>query len=389
MGFQMIRAALLAGSIPSVLGAQAPMLTPATPRAAGMSGVPLDSVAALYRNAVADGKIVGAVVIIARHGKVVMHETFGLRDVQGRRPMERGTMFRMSSNTKPIIAAAVAILTEDGKLSFTDSVKRHLPAWDNRKSRTITVHQLLSHTSGIRIDALFAPRLVSWPWAGRPTLKSETDRIGRVGAADPPGTSYFYTNAGYNALGGLIETVSGRSLDTFLRDEIFVKLGMLDSYADEASANLAGKTGRMGPTYSRDEKAQLRVLWKPGDATDAPFARGSGGVVTTAWDYAVFVQMMLNGGAYGDVRLLRPETVRAMLTPHTPPGARPYGYGWGINPGGIFTHSGSTGTYAWGDPARGVVGVVLAQTTDASDLRARVIQLVNCAVDSHGSASAC
>jgi CubicO group peptidase (beta-lactamase class C family) len=100
-------------------------------------------------------------------------------------------------------------------------------------------------------------------------------------------------------------------------------------------------------------------------------------MVTTAWDYAVFMQMLLNGGTYQGVRVLRPETVRRMLTAHTPPGARAYGYGWGINTGGIFTHSGSTGTYAWGDPARGIVVVALAQTSSASDLRAVLMTIVN------------
>jgi CubicO group peptidase (beta-lactamase class C family) len=94
------------------------------------------------------------------------------------------------------------------------------------------------------------------------------------------------------------------------------------------------------------------------------------------------MQMLLNGGIYGGVRLLRAETVRTILTAHTPPGARPYGYGWGINEGGIFTHSGSTGTYAWGDPTRGIIVVALANTPDATELRSAMMEIVSRAADS-------
>lgn len=374
--------ALLALLLPTMLNAQDVVLRPATARAAGMSDQALRAAVALYTDAVAQGKIVGAVLLIARRGHVVVHEAFGLRDWHAKQPMERTTLFRMSSNTKPLIATALAILAERGRLRFSDSVKNHIPSWNNRKARAITIHQLLSHTSGIQIDAMFAPTLFRWPWRTPPTLRSETDRIGRHGAKVTPGTSYFYTNAGYNALGGLIETVSGQPLGLFLRDEIYRKLGMTDSYNLEVAENLDGKLQRMGPTYVPGDKGGWTAMWKPGDPPEVPFARGSGGLITTAWDYAVFMQMLLNGGTYGGVRLLRAETVRTILTAHTPPGARPYGYGWGINEGGIFTHSGSTGTYVWGDPARGIIVVALANTPSATDLRSTMMAIVNRAADS-------
>jgi CubicO group peptidase (beta-lactamase class C family) len=375
--------ALVALLLPAILNAQDDVLRPGTARAAGMSDQALRAAVSLYADAVTKGKIVGGVLLIARRGQVVVHEAFGLRDWNAKLPMERTTMFRMSSNTKPLIATAVAILAERDRLRFSDSVKHHLPSWNNRKARGITIHQLLSHTSGIRIDAMFAPApLFRWPWSRPPTLRSETDRIGRVGAKVTPGTSYFYTNAGYNALAGLIETVSDQPLGLFLRDEIYRKLGMRDSYNLEVGESLDGKLGRMGPTYVLGDHGGWTPLWKPGDPPEVPFARGSGGLITTAWDYAVFMQMLLNGGIYGGVRLLRAETVRTILTAHTPPGARPYGYGWGINEGGIFTHSGSTGTYAWGDPTRGIIVVALANTPDATELRSAMMEIVSRAADS-------
>jgi CubicO group peptidase (beta-lactamase class C family) len=362
---------------PLVVQAHGAVLVPATPHEAGLSEATVRSAVAFYRDAIDKGKAAGAVLLIARHGKVVVHEAFGLRDVQARSPMERTAMFRMSSNTKAVTAAAVALLADRGRVRFTDPVRVHIPSWNNRRARAITIHQLLSHTSGIRIDALFAPRWIQWPWSGPPTLRTETDRIGRVGAEASPGGSYFYTNAGYNAMGGLIEAISGRPLEVFLRDEIFRPLGMSDSYSIEGAEKLEGKSPRMGPTYVPGERGGWTVTWRPGDRPEVPFARGSGGLVTTAWDYAVFMQMLLNGGIYGDVRLLRPETVRAMLTVHTPSGARGYGYGWGINDDGIFTHSGSTGTYAWGDPHRGIIVVAFTQTPPASDLRSQLMEILN------------
>lgn len=362
---------------PLVVQAHGDVLVPATPSDAGLSDAAIRSAVALYHDRIDTGKVAGGVLLIARNGKVVVHEAFGWRDVQAKSPMERTAMFRMSSNTKAVTAAAVALLADRGKLRFTDPVSLHLPSWDNRRARAITIHHLLSHTSGIRIDALFASGWIRWPWSGPRTLRTETDRIGRVGAEAAPGSSYFYTNAGYNALGGLIETVSGQSLDVFLRDEIFKSLGMSDSYSLEAEEKLEEKSHRMGPTYVPSERGGWTVTWRPADPPEVPFARGSGGLVTTAWDYAVFMQMLLNGGIYGDVRLLRPETVRAMLTAHTPGGARAYGYGWGINDDGIFTHSGSSGTFAWGDPRRGVIVVALTQTPGASELRPRLMKILN------------
>jgi CubicO group peptidase (beta-lactamase class C family) len=360
-----------------VVKSRGDVLVPATQSNAGLSDRAVQAAVALYRDQIDAGKIAGAVLLIARDGKVVIHEAFGWRDVHAKSPMDRTTMFRMSSNTKPVTAAAVALLADRNELRFTDPVRIHLPTWNNRRARAITIHQLLSHTSGIRIDALFAPEWIRWPWIGPRTLRKETERIGRVGAAAEPGTSYFYTNAGYNALAGLVETVSDQPLDLFLRDQIFEPLGMSDSYSFEADERLGNKIHRLGPTYTPGGGRGWTVTWKPGDPPEVPFPRGSGGLVTTAWDYAVFMQMLLNGGMYGDLRLLRPETVRAMLTPHTPGGARGYGYGWGINDDGIFTHSGSTGTFAWGDSTRRVIVVALTQTPGATDLRPQLMKILN------------
>jgi CubicO group peptidase (beta-lactamase class C family) len=267
---------------PLIVQVRGDVLVPGTTIEAGLSDAAVQSAVALYRDEINAGRVAGGVLLIARHGRVVVHEAFGWRDVHAKARMDRTAMFRMSSNTKAVTAVGVALLADRGKLRFSDAVSIHIPSWDNRRARAITIHQLLSHTSGIRIDGLFAPEWFRWPWSAPRTLRTETDRIGRVGAAAAPGNSYFYTNAGYNALGGLVETVSGHPLEVFLHDDIFSSLGMWDSYSFEADEKLQAKSHRLGPTYVAGDRGVWTVTWRPGDPPEVPFPRGSGGLVTTA-----------------------------------------------------------------------------------------------------------
>jgi CubicO group peptidase (beta-lactamase class C family) len=349
----------------------------------GMSAERLRSAVDLYRDAVQQNDLVGAVVLVARHGKVVVHEAIGSRHQQAGLPMERSTMFRMASNTKPVIATAVAILAERGKLRYDDPVRKFIPAFDNKKSRDITIGQLLSHTSGLRINSLFAGKLMtkSKQHPDAPNLQLEVNRIGEVGPKEKPPAPYSYSNPGFNTLGAIIEIVSGQPLEVFLRENIYRKLGMSDSYHLEVADKLDGKLHRMGAVYyRRDSKTgKWEAGWKPGDAPSVPFVRASGGMISTAWDYAIFLQTHLNGGTYGNVRLLGPESVRIMTTRHTPEGGESYGYGWGVT-ADRFGHSGSDGTYAWVDPTRGIVGLVFTQTPSGKNPTARFREMVNDAI---------
>jgi CubicO group peptidase (beta-lactamase class C family) len=123
--------------------------------------------------------------------------------------------------------------------------------------------------------------------------------------------------------------------------------------------------------------------WKPGDAPQVPFVRASGGLISTAWDYATFLQTFLNGGSYGGVTLLKPGTVKLMTTVHTPPAADGggYGYGWEIDSGGVYSHGGSDGTFAWVDPSRNIVGLVFTQTPGGVNPREKFMELVRLSVN--------
>ncbi len=376
--------ALLYAAAPLV--AQSDTLTRGTPREVGMSPAVLQAGVGLYREAVERGDLVGAVILVARNGKIVLHEAIGSRHHETKLAMEKTTMFRMASNTKPVIATAVGILVERGQLDLDDPVRTYIPSFDNYKSGFIQVRHLLNHTSGFRINSLFLePYLTkSAQHPDAPTLKLEVARFGDVGAAVPPGTSYSYSNPGYNTLGALIEIVSGRSLDGFLRDEIYSKLSMSDTYHLEVADKLDGKLQRMGAVYYRQEEGEWIAEWKPGDAPQVPFVRASGGLISTAEDYAAFLQTFLNGGAYGGVRLLKPETVKLMTSRQTPqPDARGggYGFGWQVDADGTYSHGGSDGTFAWVDPSRQIIGLVFTQTPRGRNPRQRFMELVKLAID--------
>jgi CubicO group peptidase (beta-lactamase class C family) len=312
----------------------------------------------LYRRAVEQDHLRGAVLYVAQHGRTVLHEALGYRHHAYGVPMLPDSMFRMASNTKPVVATAVMMLAEEGKLSIDDPVAKHLASFANPKSRGITIAQLLSHTSGLRIEPIFYP----FAQGEEASLKSAAAKFGAEGPAAPPG-SYSYSNAGYNTLGAVIEQVSGMPLETFLRTRIYDPLGMVDTLNHEDPAKLQ----RMATVYRGRREADGRVTftqrWTPGDRPDYPVIRASGGMISTAADYAKFLEMFRNRGVHNGTRLLTEATVKAMITPRVKTADDGwYGYGWMIAADGSYSHTGSDGTMAWVDPARGIVGMVLTQS---------------------------
>jgi CubicO group peptidase (beta-lactamase class C family) len=327
----------------------------------------------LYTQAVENDHIRGAVLYVAERGQVLLHEPVGYRHFESRAPMQKDTLFRMASNTKPVVAAAVMMLQEDGKLSIDDPVAKHLRSFDNAKSRRITIAQLLSHTSGLRIKPIFFPF--------RPgeeiSLQAAVAKFGAEGPQEKPG-EYSYNNAGYNTLGAVIEVVSGMPLEDFLRRRIYDPLGMSDTlnHAD------TDKLDRMATVYRgkrRGETVAFTKGWTPGEPPDYPVIRASGGMISTAPDYAKFLEMFRNGGIHDGVRLLKEDSVKAMLVPRAKANARAsYGLGWMLSPDGSYSHTGSDGTLAWVDPRRGVIGMIFTQSPGGIDpwneFRAKIAQ---------------
>ncbi len=304
--------------------------------------------------------------------------------------MEKDTMFRMASNTKPVIATGISILVEEEKLDYIDNVRKYIPAFDNYRSGFIKIHHLLTHTSGFRIRPIFFSPLIqkSAEHPRAPNLQLEVARFGLTGADEIPGTTYSYSNAGFNTLGALIEIASEKPLEVFLDERIYTPLGMDDCYHHEVAEKLDGKLPRMSVVYRKEKEAWIPA-WTPGDPPQYPFVRASGGMISTARDYAVFCQMFLNGGIYNGKRILKEETVKLMTSPHTASVYTPeererrerfYGYGWSVSKDGVFSHGGSDGTAAWVDPEKKLIILIFTQTRGGGELREPFVEMVNASI---------
>ncbi|MDE2679296.1 MAG: serine hydrolase [Gemmatimonadota bacterium] len=390
-----VRTGLLLGALLASQAASAPVCAQGTvvmrgtPAEVGMSAGVLAGGVALYEEAVERGDLVGAVLLVAKDGKVVLHEAIGWRDKARGVPIEPNTLFRMASNTKPVVAAGVAMLVQDGRLAYNDLVREHMPEWDNYRAGFINIGHLLSHSSGLRIPTLFLRPYMepSAEHPDAPTLQLEAARFGRVGAEVVPGTSYSYNNPGYNTLGALVEIASGMPMDEYLDAELYTPLGMDDSYHHEVDEKMDGKLDRMSVVYyQRDGEGDWTAGWTPGDPPQVPFVRASGGMISTAGDYVIFCQMFLNGGEYAGRRYLSEQTVSLMTTPkiRTNPGSDGppsyYGYGWSVSEEGVYSHGGSDGTNAFVDPNQDLIVLVFTQTPGGRNPVRRFREIVNLAI---------
>jgi CubicO group peptidase (beta-lactamase class C family) len=347
----------------------------------------------MYETAVRQDQVRNIVLLVARDGKVVLHEAMGWKDKEQGIPLAKDAMFRMASNTKPVVATGISILVEEGKLNYRDLVRRHIAAFDNYRSGAITIHHLLTHTSGFRIEPIFFDPLMqkSPEHPDAPSLQLEVARFGEVGATELPGTTYEYSNPGYNTLGALVEVASGQPLDVFLRERIYAPLGMIDSYHHEVADRLDGKLDRMSVVYDLKKDGQWEARWRPGAPPQYPFVRASGGMISTAMDYAIFCQMFLNGGVHDGTRILTEETVAAMTSPQTASIYTAeererrdsyYGYGWNVSRDGIFSHGGSDGTAAWVVPDQKLIVLAFTQSPGkhTGRLGARFLKLVRASI---------
>ena len=372
------------------LPAQDITLSPGKPADVGMDETVLNAAVHLLEQAVEKDTLRSAVLLVARNGKVVLQEAVGWKDKTKGIAVKKDAMFRMASNTKPVIATGISILVEEGKLAYQNNVRNYIPSFDNYRSGSITIHHLLTHTSGFRIGPIFFSPLIqkSPQHPDAPSLRLEVDRFGEVGADEPVGKTYDYSNAGFNTLGALAEIASKMPLEDFLKERIYSVLGMTDTYHHEVAGKLDGKLDRMSVVYYK-RQGKWTEGWKPGDPPQYPFVRASGGMISTAMDYAVFCQMFLNKGIYGGKRILKEETVKLMTTPHTAALYSPeererrrdyYGYGWMVSLDGVFFHSGSDGTIAWIDPGSNLIVLLFTQSPGEEKLRSRVFKLIQASI---------
>jgi CubicO group peptidase (beta-lactamase class C family) len=392
-------------------------LTPADPAAVGMSAERLtriDDVMAAY---VADAQLPGAVTLVARHGKIVHLSAHGYRDIENKSPLQTDSIFRIASQTKATVSVGIMMLQEAGKLLIDDPLSDYLPefakttvATDDGQggytivpaNRKITLRDLLTHRSGydygtgLAKDQWAAAGIQGWYFADRDEPIRETvRRMAALPAQSQPGTKWVY---GYNTdiLGAVIEVVSGQDLASFLQARLFDPLGMVDTHFYLPPA----KRDRLATVYSKNKDAGLTRSPTHGQGlyVDGPRQSFSGGagLLSTAHDYAVFLQMLANQGVYDGHRLLSRKTVELMTVSHfpagTPIGGRPDGTGFGLGFSivldiGTTGLPASVGQFGWGgayhskywvDPVEGLVVAYFTQLRPAGrvDDHAKLAALV-------------
>ncbi len=355
----------------------------AAPADVGMDAARLAEIDAVVAGAIERGGCPGAVVLVARQGRVVHRKAYGLRAKKPRpEPMTIDTVFDLASLTKPVAtAASVLYLVEKGKLRLEDRVAKYLPAFGKHGKEAITVEHLLLHTSGLIADNALRDY--------RDGRARALERINDLRLVTEPGRRFVYSDVGFIVLGELVEKLAGQPLDACAREHFFEPLGLRDT------TFRPGKDLR--PRCAPTEQVEGR--WLRGEVHD-PRARALGGVAGhaglfgTADDLAVFVQTLLDGGVWKTRRVLDEATVRLFVTPRPVPGGRRTP-GWdartafssnrGLYLSG-FGHTGFTGTSAWADPACGLVVIVLTNRVhpdgkgNVTRLRSRVATLAAQAV---------
>ena len=348
------------------------------------------------------GEIAGAVTLVATKDRILHLAAVGQSNLVTHRAQRTDDLFWIASMTKPMTAAAVAMLVDDGKLSFGDPVEKYLPEFHDlwvldgqtperrtlvRPSRPISLHDLLTHTSGLGEYVAYGPH-----W----TLAEMIKGLTREPLKFQPGTRWAYSTAGIDTLGRIVEVASGMPFADFIQQRLLDPLGMQDTsfwVASDKKDRLAVSYGRNAQTGHLEE-ATIYYMYG-GAVTDRERPPlGGAGFFSTAADVAKFYQMLLNGGEANGRRVLEPETVAELTRPQTDglkAGFLP-GSAWGLGfclvtepqgataalSAGTFGHGGAYGTQSWADPKRGVIFVMMIQraglpNSDGSDMR-RVFQ---------------
>ena len=380
------------------------------PEAAGMSSERLERISKVIQQSIDEKRIAGAVTLVARHGHVVWFKAQGMSDREAGKPMRTDSIFRICSMSKPITSVAVMMLYEEGKFLLEDPVSKYLPEFKNPKvlvkpangqpytipaTREITIRDLLRHTSGLTYnwngelgplyrDAGVAHGLL--PYDG--TIGDSVKRLAPLPLLFNPGERFEYSLS-VDVLGRLVEVVSGKPFDEFLRTRIFEPLGMKDTYFFPPDTKL----DRLATAYTYyDGKGLNRFPDTPitegtfSYSADYPYKgerklfSGGAGLNSTAEDYARFCQMMLNGGKWGNTRLLSRKTVELMT--HDQLGKigpdQEFGLGFGVEGAKApLAELGTPGTFAWGgffytsfsiDPKEELIVVFMGQLHPTGDL---------------------
>jgi CubicO group peptidase (beta-lactamase class C family) len=392
-------------------GRHAPETTPTKPETVGFSSERLERLHALYQQEIDQKELAGAITLLARHGKIVDYRTYGARNLASGAPMTKDLIFRAYSMTKPVTGVAMMILYEEGKWLPPDPISKYIPEFAHLKvfagvdaegkpilvdpDHAPTLRELMTHTAGFSygsgktvVDAMYKDKKVMQS----ADLHEMVTKLATIPLNYQPGKGWTYS-VSMDIEGYIIEKLSGQTLPDFMRDHIFVPLGMKDTgfFVPE------NKRSRFATNYRYDKDQDKLVVTDAGDpptdyASQPTMPSGGGGLVSTADDYYRFAQMLANGGEFEGKRILAPSTVQLMTANHLPPELltgefnigqhvmRP-GLGYGYNfmavydplqaglPVGknTFSWDGAAGTLFWVDPTNDVIFIAMVQRMGSPD----------------------
>ena len=413
-----ICAVVAAGVLSSSAAAQDTPLPRAKPEDAGMSSARLGEIAKTLNTDVARGRIPGAVVAIARRGKLVYFEAFGYRDKAAGVPMTTDTIFNIASMTKPMTAVAALQLYEQGRLLMDDPLAKYFPKFADAKvavmdakgetivgsvpaARKITMQDLYRHTSGLIYGGRGTTAVHKlYPSGSGPASDAMSgpeflDKLATLPLLHQPGAAWDY-GFGLDVLGLVVEQLSEQTLGRYLADNLFKPLGMVDTYFQIPADNAARYAKALPNDPDTGQPQSLMALTQP-----RKFECGGGCAASTASDYLRFALMLMSNGRHGEARILARKTTEYMLSNQLGPEVRnlianadptraDYGFGLGLavrtTPGivrtmgsvGDFSWPGASGTNWWADPKEELAGVFMAHSPGS--IRWHYRQVINALV---------
>jgi CubicO group peptidase (beta-lactamase class C family) len=374
-------------------------LPSAAPEEIGLSSARLATLSQVMRGEIERGRVPGAVALIARRGRLGFFESFGQRDSAGGAPMAKDTIFRIYSMTKPITSVAAMMLWEEGRFLLGDPVAKYLPEFSDPTvavergediervpaERAITIQDLLRHTSGLTYEFRGGGPVHKMYMSAKVHSRAQSNAdqvatLAKLPLLHQPGTRWEYSRS-TDVLGRLIEVLSGVSLGVFFEQRILGPLGMVDTAFHVPPRHHS----RLAAPFARDPDSGAAVQLL--EVRDPPsFESGGGGLVSTAGDYARFLQMLLNGGTFDGSRLLSRKTIELMTADHLgaitgAPDLLLPGHGFGLGfavrlhagmsaaPGsvGLYFWGGLAGTTFWVDPAERLFALMLIQAPGQRD----------------------
>lgn len=377
------------------------------PELYGVSKSRLKTLNYVLHKFVDEKKISGIQTAIFRKGALVHFDTYGYSDIETKKPLKTNSIFRLASMTKPIVSVALMTLYEEGKFHLDDPLEKYIPWFKNPiimdssgelypAKNKIRIIDLLRHTSGIGSDSGIGYINSLYRNINRkeqPNNETLVKKISELPLYFEPGKKWKY-GLSTTVCGYLIEVLSKKSLDEFLKERIFTPLGMKDTFFEVKS----NKYDRFVTSYTIDENQVLKVLDHPSNSfwtKKVTLFRGGGGLVSTTKDYLIFSQMLLNNGKYNNTRLLGRKTIELMTSDHTistpnfdgkallsiPNFGKGFGLGFSVvtnpaetkmlNSRGTFGWGGAFGTYFQIDPKEQLIYIMMIQRRPYNELKLR------------------